>query len=228
MGGLFSYDSKPMQILNFIADMIILNVLYIICCIPIVTIGAAQAGLHTGCKVLLDKEDDSSPMEAFFKGFIGGFWKVTAAWCIMTVIFLAVAYVAVLAYAYKLPLWIALLAPIICASFQALIPVFHARFDCSVWQLIKNPWFLLFAHPLRSLLFVGFLWTPVILLYYFGAYTVMSMAPVMLTLFYCTAFCMGAFFMKKPMGVLVKHFNETHGITEENPPAEEEVPELAE
>ena len=61
MGGLFSYDSKPMQILMFVGDLIILNILYLICCIPIFTIGAAQAGMYTACKVLLDKEDDSSP-----------------------------------------------------------------------------------------------------------------------------------------------------------------------
>ena len=44
MGGLFSYDSKLMQILNFIGDLIILNVLYLVCCLPVVTIGAAQIG----------------------------------------------------------------------------------------------------------------------------------------------------------------------------------------
>ena len=58
MNGLFSYDSKPMQLLGFLGDLILLNILYLVCCIPLFTIGAAQAGLFTACKVLLDKEDD--------------------------------------------------------------------------------------------------------------------------------------------------------------------------
>ena len=42
----FSYDSKLMTILNNLADLIFVNLLFIICCIPIVTIGAARAALH--------------------------------------------------------------------------------------------------------------------------------------------------------------------------------------
>lgn len=213
MGGLFSYDSKPMQILNFLGDLIILNVVYLLCCIPVFTIGAAQAGLHTGCKVLLDKEDDSSPVGAFFKGFLSGFGKITAAWGIMTLVLAVAIYGTVTAKLLGAPIWAVLPATILCAVFQTLIPVFHARFDCSVWQLIKNPWFLLFAHPLRSLLSVALVWAPVILLFFLDLYSFMSLTPIWLTVFFATAFCLVSSLMKKPMTTLINHFNETHGIT---------------
>lgn len=224
MGGLFSYDSKPMQILNFVGDLIILNVLYLLCCIPIFTIGAAQAGLHTGCKVLLDKEDDSSPAAAFFKGFVSGFLKITAAWGIMSLLLAVAVYGTVTAKLLGAPIWAVLPATILCAVFQTLIPVFHARFDCTVWQLIKNPWFLLFAHPLRSLGSVAIIWAPVLLFFFMDLYSFMSLTPIWLTVFFCTAFCMVYFLMKKPMTTLINHFNETHGITqaEELPEAETE------
>ena len=63
---IFDYNSKFNQLLMTVADIIILNVLYLVCCIPVFTIGAAQAGLFTGIRVLLDKEDDSSCAKAFF------------------------------------------------------------------------------------------------------------------------------------------------------------------
>lgn len=222
MGGLFSYDSKLMQILNFVGDLIILNVLYLLCCIPIFTIGAAQAGLHTGVKVLLDKEDDSSPAGAFFKGFTSGFLKVTGAWGIMTLILAVAVYGTVTAKLLGAPIWAVLPATILCAVFQTLVPIFHARFDCTVWQLIKNPWFLLFAHPLRSLGSVAIVWAPVILFFFLELYDFMSLTPIWLTLFFSTAFCMVSFLMKKPMATLINHFNETHGITPAEPLPEPE------
>ena len=52
MSSFFSYESKPMQILMFVGDLIILNVIFLVCCLPIFTIGAAQAGLYTAMKAI--------------------------------------------------------------------------------------------------------------------------------------------------------------------------------
>ena len=62
---IFSYESKLMQTLMVIGDYIILNLMFLVFSIPIFTIGAAQAGLYSGIKVALDKEDDSSCAAAF-------------------------------------------------------------------------------------------------------------------------------------------------------------------
>ena len=42
MGGFFSLDSKFMQVMSRVADLIILNVIYLVTCLPVVTIGAAS------------------------------------------------------------------------------------------------------------------------------------------------------------------------------------------
>ena len=63
------YDSPIVQLLNKVTDLILLNVLYIVCSIPVFTIGAAQAGLYTAVKVMLDKEDDTSVFKAYWRGF---------------------------------------------------------------------------------------------------------------------------------------------------------------
>lgn len=47
MQGQFSMNSKVMQMLGRIEDLMVLNVVYVITCIPIFTIGAATAALYT-------------------------------------------------------------------------------------------------------------------------------------------------------------------------------------
>lgn len=231
MGGLFSYDSKPMQILMFLGDIILLNLLYLICCIPIFTIGAAQAGMFTACKVLLDKEDDSSPYAAFFRGFTGGFGTVTLAWGVMTLVLLIVGYGAITAVMLGAPIWMVCIAVALCAIFQILIPAFHSRFGCTWWQLIRNSWFLLFAHPLRSIGTAALISFPlgflIVCLYNGNIFDFMSMTPIWGLLYFGTAFCFATSFLKKPFKTLTEHYNTTHGLDKDgNPlPPEEEMEE---
>ena len=49
MGGFFSLDSKFMQVMSRVADLIILNVIYLVTCLPVVTIGAAGTAMYTVC-----------------------------------------------------------------------------------------------------------------------------------------------------------------------------------
>lgn len=228
MGGFFSYESKPMQILMKLGDIIILNVIYLLFCIPIVTIGAAQSGMFTACKVLLDKEDDSSVYAAFWRGFSKGFGTVTLAWSLLTVGLAVVGYFSITAFLLGSASWPVLIAVAICAIFQTLVPAFHSRFGCKWWQLIRNCWFLLFAHPLRSLGSVALIWFPgAYLLYcmYVGTiYDFIAAGLVWLMLYFGTAFCFAASFLRKPFETLVEHFNQTHGLDKDGnplPPAEE-------
>lgn len=234
MGGLFSYESKPMQILMNLADVIIVNVMYLIFCIPIFTIGAAQAGMFTAFKVMLDKEDDSSVAGAFLRGFANGFGTVTLAWGLLSVVLLVVGYFSITAFLLGSAGWPVLISVAIVAIFQTLVPAIHSRFGCKWWQLIRNAWFLLFAHPLRSLGTVALIWFPgAYLLYcmYTGTiYNFISVGLVWVLLYYGTAFCFSAVFLRKPFQVLTEHFNLTHGLDKDGnplPPAEENAEEAA-
>ncbi len=203
----FSYDSPIMQILMHIGDLIILNFLFVICCLPIFTIGAAHAGLYTGIKVLTDKEDDSSPSAAFFRGFKTGFLQVTLAWLVLAVVFIVTGVAALLAYANNSPLWPCLLPMFILGSYMASVPAFHSRFGCTAWQLIRNCWFLIFAHPIRSLSAALLFWLPFILLLTLQPVYFMAMAPVFLTLYFSTAVLFGYKFLQKPFNTLIEEFN---------------------
>lgn len=74
------------------ADLVILNVIFIICCIPIFTIGAALTGLYY-TTIRMSKGMESSPIyKDFFKSFKENFKQSTIVWLI---ILLAGVFVAV-------------------------------------------------------------------------------------------------------------------------------------
>lgn len=209
MNSIFSYDSKPMQILMFIGDLIILNFFYLLCCVPVFTIGAAQAGLYTAVRVLQDPEDDSSPTAAFFRGFRSGFGKVTLVWGLLSLVLVLVAGTAMYAYALGLPKWLCIVPVAICALFQTVVPAFHSRFGCTAKQLLRNVWFLIFAFPLRSIAAAAVVWVPAVV-FLLDAYNFMSLAAIWCTLYFSTAILFGNLFLRKPFNILVEHFNETH------------------
>jgi len=225
---IFSYESKFTQTLMGIADLMILNVLYLLCCIPVFTIGAAQAGLYTGIRVLQDKEDDSSPAKAFFKGFADGFGRITLVWCIFAVV--DVLFVWLLSVISGLqvqgswaPVGIAVVALLIVLSFHALLPLFHSRIGCTPWQLVRNCWFLLFAHPIRCIVPIIATWLPMgFLALDSSGYFFIQFTPIWITLYFATAYMFAFKATNKPFRVLIDHYNEVNGIVPEELPEETE------
>lgn len=59
MGSIFSLDGKLYKTLDKLADCLILNLLWLLCCIPIATIGAANTALYYTTQKVLRKEEGS-------------------------------------------------------------------------------------------------------------------------------------------------------------------------
>ena len=216
----FSYESKPMQILMKLGDLIILNLLFILCSIPVFTIGAAQAGLYTGLKTLTDPDDDTYCTTAFFKGFKTGFKHITLAWLLLFVAEAILAVVAMLCLMYtksysSFPFLSAMVALCLAMLFQSLLPLFHARFNCTAFQLIRNSWFLAFAHPIRSLFTAAVTWAPLIFFISPYSYMAMFLTSMFVTIYFSAAYLFAFTYMKKPFKTLIDHYNETHGTTTE-------------
>lgn len=68
MGNFFSMDSKFFVFMGKVADLMILNVLCIVCCIPIITIGpAVSAMFYVTMKMV--RNEESYIVKGFFKSF---------------------------------------------------------------------------------------------------------------------------------------------------------------
>ena len=93
MNGFFNIDSPIMRLLSKVCDLMILNALCIICCLPIVTAGASVTALYT-ITMKMVRGEESYIFKGFFKAFKENFKQSTIIWLIMAVlgIFILVDY----------------------------------------------------------------------------------------------------------------------------------------
>lgn len=85
MSNFFSMDSPFFSFMSRLADIVILNLLYIICCLPVFTVGAATSALYYQV-MKMSKNEESYTFRGFFKAFRENFRKATLAWLILLVI----------------------------------------------------------------------------------------------------------------------------------------------
>lgn len=80
--GLFDYDNPVWRFIGKFFDIMILNVLWTICSIPVVTMGASTTAVYyVTLKIVRDEEGPT--IKSFFKSFKENFKQATAIWLIM-------------------------------------------------------------------------------------------------------------------------------------------------
>lgn len=79
--GLFNMDNPFWRFMGLLADLIILNILFVICSIPIFTIGASTTALYT-VTLKLAKKQEGYVASTFFKAFKDNFKQATLIWLI--------------------------------------------------------------------------------------------------------------------------------------------------
>ena len=82
MGNLFNLDGPVLQFINKLVYSVYLNILWFICCIPIVTVGASTTALfYVSLKVA--KNEEGNLTKAFFHSFRENFKQGTIIWLIL-------------------------------------------------------------------------------------------------------------------------------------------------
>ena len=84
MKNLFNLDNPFIQFLARVGDLIIVNVLFLICCVPVVTIGASITAMHKVTQAIA-LDEDNGIAKTFFRGFRENFKQATAIWLMMLV-----------------------------------------------------------------------------------------------------------------------------------------------
>ena len=79
MKNLFNLDNPFVQFLSRVGDLIIVNTLFLLCCVPVVTVGASAAALHKVSQAIILDEDNGT-IKTFFRGFRENFRQATALW----------------------------------------------------------------------------------------------------------------------------------------------------
>ena len=86
---LFSLDSPIMRFLSKVADLMILNIIFWICCIPIVTIGASTTALYS-ITLKMVKNEESYIFRGFFRAFKENFKISTGLWILTALVGLVI------------------------------------------------------------------------------------------------------------------------------------------
>ncbi|MDD3361363.1 MAG: YesL family protein [Hespellia sp.] len=82
---LFSMDSGFYRFMNRVGNLLILNVLFLLCCIPVITAGASATALYTVLMRLVRQEEGYVGRE-FFKAFKENFRQSTLLWLIVVIV----------------------------------------------------------------------------------------------------------------------------------------------
>ena len=151
---LFNLESPLMRALARIGDLIILNFVWIICCIPIATIGAATTAMYS---CYLNRSTESSTLRRYFRSFKINFVQSTVLF-VVEIIGLLVVYANIRFYLSYLSdvsivLQIVFMIPsILILSIMGYIFPLQAHFDNTIKQTLKNAMLMCIANFPFSLL----------------------------------------------------------------------------
>ena len=167
---LFNLDSPLMQALSRVADIMLLNVLTFICCIPIVTAGASFTAMHYMCLKMV-RNEETYLVRGFFKSFKENFGQATVIWLIQLVVFFILGYDFFIMYTSEEGLNIVLQVLIFIVTILALLtssfvyPVL-ARFVNTVPKTIKNAMFVSIMQLPKAILNITLSVVPILLVLY--------------------------------------------------------------
>ncbi len=171
MGSIFSLDGKFFSVMSKVADLIILNIIFCLCCVPIITIGPATTALYY-VTLKMVKNQESYIIKSFFKSFRDNFKQgaligiilMVAAGLIIGDIYIMLSWET----SYKIIFIVIFIFLLVIWSFTAIyIFPLLATFDNTLKQTFKNSLLMSIRHlpktvvmfliSVASMLIVGFI-----------------------------------------------------------------------
>ena len=168
MHNLFNYENPFIQFLVRVGDLMILNVLFILCSLPVVTLGASLTALHRVTQNMLFEQEEPL-IKAFFRAFRQNFKQSTLAWLVELVVIVSLVCDVLLVMAYfngglakAMYILVAVLAILVAGVFSYLMPLI-ARYENGMRQQVNNAVVLAIIKLPKTLLLVFLNLLPVIL-----------------------------------------------------------------
>lgn len=164
MGRLFNMESPVFQALSRLADLMLLNIIFLVTCIPIVTIGAAWTSLSY-MTLKMVRNEESYIVRGYFKSFKQNFKQSTIMWIIVLLLaFLLYMDYRIMAVMTDVPghniIMIGIYAITLMGIFllQYLFPLV-AKFYNNTKNMFKNAFFMSIRHlpftVIMTVIFIG-------------------------------------------------------------------------
>lgn len=166
MKGLFLSDSPVARFINSLGELVILNLCYLICCIPVITIGAANAALYGTC-FRFGTDQQESTTKVFFRLFRSSLKKATALWLILLAAVAGTSLSAWMLY-WRTDALHFLFIPVLVLLVVVLMASWYVfalagLFDNGIRETFSNGLILCLGYLPRSLLILLINWLPVVL-----------------------------------------------------------------
>lgn len=198
MKGLFSPDSKFGRVFYGVGNLIILSWLWLLCCIPVITIGAASTALYDITRRVIDGTERKIVSD-YFASVRSNFKQATPLWLIVLLVCVVLVYslgfFMFLDTESSLVKLIILIIAVIIACFLCWIHVafaYLARFEDNAKTAAKNAFIMCILNPLSSIwiVFQGvaivylislipiITWLPTIVSLVPGCYCALTVTPI--------------------------------------------------
>lgn len=148
MNSLLNPDNPVMQFITKIVYSVYLNILWFICCIPVVTAGAATTALYY-VTLKMAKNEEGGITKSFFKAFKENFKQSTIVWLILLAlgIVLGIDGYVLWHMRFENAFWTIITAIFLVAAAAYLIVVMYifplmARFENTIFAMFKNSLFI--------------------------------------------------------------------------------------
>ena len=175
MGRFFDLDSPVMRFLSRAADLILLNILVLVTCFPIITIGASMSAMHyVLIKMVRDEENYITRM--YFKAFKDNFRQGTIIWLIMMVVigvFAADFYIMTrteMVFPWAVVMAVMAVGIVVFMASMYVFPL-QARFINSVGATLKNSFLIMILNFPKSILMLLVYMIPIFLLFVLFLYS---------------------------------------------------------
>ncbi len=156
MGKFFSLDGSFFRFMDTLTNLIILNLMVIICCIPVVTAGAAFSAMHHMMYLMVHKEEGYI-VSGFWKTFRQNFKQSTKCWLIVLLVIFVIGGDYVVMYKadpgsfslfFQVVIWI--ITVLASVGFIYIFPI-TARYDDTVKNTLRSAFAMGFYNIFRSL-----------------------------------------------------------------------------
>lgn len=170
MGNLFNINSSFYQALTKIGNLVILNLLFLFCSLPVVTIGASYTALYT-VTLKMAKDRENYIVKEFFHAFKKNFKQSTIIWLILLLLAIVLLVDVNLCSALAGP-GIIVLAVLIRIFMLIWIMVFTyvfpvlAKFHNTTKATLKNAFVMSGVHLFTTVITVGLNCLPFAFLYF--------------------------------------------------------------
>lgn len=166
---LFSPDSKFMRFMSVLGDLMLLNFIFLLCSVPVVTIGASITALYTVVFRMVREKDSRSVVVQFFRSFRQNFRRATLLWLLLLpaggVLALDLWLFSVVTGVMRwLSILFLLLMVLVLFTAGYAFPLL-SQFENGVKGTLKNALFLSLAHLPRTLSVTALNLLPFVLLY---------------------------------------------------------------